>query len=87
MKSFIFSQNPRNAKEIFKDSIEFCSTKEECINGADLCMILTEWDEFRNLDLSKIKCPIVDGRRVVSPQKAKEFGIVYRGIGLGDNFG
>ncbi len=76
-------QATANAKEILKDSIKYCSTKEECLDGIDLCMVLTEWDEFRNLDLSKIKCPIFDGRRVVNPQKAKEFGVEYSGIGWG----
>ena len=76
-----------NAKEIFQDSIEYCSTKEECLNGADLCMVLTEWDEFRNMDLSLVKCPIIDGRRAINPVKAKEFGIVYKGIGWGGNYG
>lgn len=75
----------KNTKEIFGDSIEYCSTKEECLKDADLCMVLTEWDEFRNMDLSIVKCPIVDGRRAIDPIKAKNFGIIYKGIGWGGN--
>lgn len=80
-------QANKNAKEILGNSIEYCSTKEECLQNTDLCMVLTEWDEFKNLDLSKIKCPIVDGRRVLDPNKVREAGIVYKGIGLGDTNG
>ncbi len=76
-----------NAKEIFGDKIEYCNSKEECVRGADLCMIVTEWDEFRNLDLNSVKCPVIDGRRVLDPEKAKSHGLIYKGIGYKGNFG
>lgn len=78
-------QAMKNAKEIFSDSVVFFPSKEECVKDADVCMILTEWKEFENLDLTSINCPIIDGRRLISPRKAIEFGIVYRGIGWKDN--
>jgi len=71
----------KNAKEIFGDSIEYAESKEECLRGVDLCMILTEWDEFKRMDLSIVKCPIVDGRRIISPKEAEKHGILYMGIG------
>ena len=74
-----------NAKKIFGNSIEYCRSKEDCIKDSDLCFLVTEWDEFRNLDLSSVKCPIVDGRRVLDPQKAKQYGICYKGIGWKGN--
>ncbi len=74
-------QAEENTKKIFGDSIEYCSSPDECINGADVCLFLTEWKEFKNLNLSKIKCPIVDGKRVLDPNEVKKHGLVYRGIG------
>ena len=49
-------------------------------------MILTEWDEFKNLDLSKIKKllshPIViDGRNIFDPVKMEKLGFTYKSIG------
>jgi len=78
-------QAMENAKKIFGNSLEYCSSKEECLMNADLCMVVTEWDEFKELDLSVIKCPIVDGRRVFDPIKVEQSGLVYKGIGWRNN--
>jgi len=74
-----------NAKETFGDDIKYASSKEECLKDADVCMILTEWDEFKNIVLAKIKCPIIDGRRIIDPEKARKNGILYMGIGWKNN--
>lgn len=74
-------QAEENAKRIFGDSIEYCSSIEECVDGVDVCLFLTGWSEFKNLNLSKIKCPIVDGKRVLDPNEVKKHSLVYRGIG------
>lgn len=79
-------QAMQNAKGIFGESIKYCGNTEECLQNADACLIMTEWDEFKNLNLSKIKCPVIDGRRAISPEKAKESGVHYRGIGWNGNF-
>lgn len=76
-----------NAKTIFGNSIKYSKSKEECIKDADIVMILTEWDEFKNIDLEKINVPIIDGRRIVDKQKALELGTRYKGIGWSGNFG
>ncbi len=78
-------QAMENSKKIFGKSVGYCTSKEDCIKDADLCMIITEWDEFRKLDLSAIKCPIIDGRRVLDPIKAEQYGLVYKGIGWKNN--
>lgn len=78
-------QSIGSAKKIFGGSIEYCSSKDECIKGADLCMIVTEWDEFKQINLSEIRCPIIDGRRVLNPLSVKQHGIVYKGIGWKNN--
>jgi len=54
--------------------------------GADALIVVTEWNEFRNLDLSRIKRSmrrpvLVDGRNIYDPAGMRELGFVYRGIG------
>jgi UDPglucose 6-dehydrogenase len=75
-----------NAKNIFADSIEYAASADECVKNADACLIVTEWDEFKKLDPSQMKCSvIIDGRRVIEPQNVKETGTIYKGIGWKGN--
>ena len=58
--------------------------------GCDALMINTEWNEFKQLDLVKIKellnAPVIfDGRNIYEPSLMKEMGFRYRGIGRGFN--
>ena len=51
-----------------------------------LLMILTDWDEFKELDLSSVtklmdKPNIVDARNIYDPQVARELGFFYTGVG------
>jgi UDPglucose 6-dehydrogenase len=53
-------------------------------------MVITEWNEFRQLDLKRIKEllnePIVfDGRNIYDPKVMAEIGFRYRGVGRGYN--
>jgi len=55
-------------------------------DGADALMIVTEWNEFKQLDLEKVKnllkSPVVfDGRNIYEPQRMIEMGFTYRAIG------
>jgi UDPglucose 6-dehydrogenase len=54
--------------------------------GADAIVLVTEWNEFRQLDLVRIKRSmrrpvLVDGRNIYEPEQMRELGFVYRGIG------
>jgi len=78
-----------NAKKILKD-IEYCKSPYETVEGCDALVIVTEWNEFRTLDKEKIKklmkCPnIIDSRNVYEPDKMKEIGFNYIGIGRGNS--
>ena len=58
--------------------------------GCDLIMITTEWNEFRQLDLNRIKNAmntpyLFDGRNIYDPAKMAEYGFRYRGVGRGYN--
>lgn len=67
-------------------NIEYGKTPYDVIEGADCLAIVTEWDEFRQLDFKKIKelmrhPNIVDGRNIYEPQEMKSFGFNYMGVG------
>lgn len=67
-------------------NVNFAKDAYEVTKEADLLIILTEWNEFKELDLSKIKAKmkspnIIDGRNLYDPQVMKEKGFNYTGIG------
>ncbi len=75
----------KKAKESLKD-IEYCKDSYSVCRGSDCLLILTEWDEFKEIDLAKVKKllkqPIViDGRNVYDPGRMKELGFQYHSIG------
>lgn len=58
--------------------------------GCDALMVLTEWNEFKQLDLEKVKgllkSPIIfDGRNIYEPEDMEKMGFKYRGMGRGFN--
>jgi len=67
-------------------SIEYAASPEEAVKEAHAMVILTEWNEFRFLDLAKIKrlmkTPVlVDMRNIYEPEVVKKLGFSYAGIG------
>lgn len=73
------------AKKIFK-KITYCKNPYEVARGADCLCILTEWEEFKKLNLQKIKellkTPIIiDGRNVYDKTKMEKLGFTYKGVG------
>lgn len=74
------------AKEILKDKISYAKNMYECIENADILVILTEWKEFKELDLKQAKKlmkgkNILDFRNLLDKNKAIEAGFVYSGVG------
>ncbi|GFO97965.1 UDP-glucose 6-dehydrogenase [groundwater metagenome] len=64
-----------NMKKLF-GSVEYHSSAEDALRGADACLIMTEWDEFRKLDkqFSVMKNRLViDGRHMLAPGKDIEY--------------
>ena len=64
----------------------FAANAYDCAQGADAVAILTEWDEFRALDLARLRdamrAPVlVDLRNVYPPDEARAAGFTYSGIG------
>ncbi|MBU1016849.1 UDP-glucose/GDP-mannose dehydrogenase family protein [Patescibacteria group bacterium] len=77
----------QNAKTILgNDVVYYAKDIYDAIEGSDALCILTEWQEFALLDLDKVKKissvkVIFDGRNILDPQKVKEVGFEYVGIG------
>lgn len=74
-----------NAKKIFKD-VKFSKDSYDASENADLLIVLTEWNEFKKLDLQKIrnlmkKPQILDGRNIYHPEEVKKLNITYKGVG------
>jgi len=75
-----------NARRVLPE-IEYRENPYDVADGADCLAIVTEWDEFKNLDLEKIKnllkTPIIfDGRNIFKKEKMEELGFIYRGVGV-----
>ena len=73
------------AKKVFK-GIQYAKNPYDAVKGADAMLVLTEWNEFRELDLKKVKKllkrPIViDGRNIYSPAEMEKLGFRYYSIG------
>lgn len=75
-----------NTKKLLADSIEFAEDPHTAIKGADCCIIMTEWEEFRRLKekdyVAHMKVPnLVDARKIYNPSSFKESN--FTAIGLG----
>jgi UDPglucose 6-dehydrogenase len=75
------------AEKIF-DKVDFAADAYEAAADADALVIVTEWDEFRALDLEKIAASLrgkvlVDLRNVYDRDEAEQAGLAYSGIGRG----
>ncbi len=69
-----------------EQGVTYCSDSYDAIAGADATVICTEWNEFRNLDLSIMKQAmrgklVVDSRNILDLEKAKAVGLDYFGTG------
>jgi len=77
-----------NAKKIFGKKIIYANNSIECLKGADCAMIVTEWDEFKNLKpedfINNMRNPaLIDGRRIYDP-KIFSSKLKFKAIGLGE---
>jgi len=74
------------AKKILGDRVIYCRTIEECLTGSDLCILGTEWVEYKELKQETLKKymrrpALLDCRRLYDPEEFKE--IRFSAIGLG----
>jgi UDPglucose 6-dehydrogenase len=74
-----------NCSQIFPD-ITYCDSSYQAAEGADLLCVVTEWNEYKLLNLERIresmKTPVIfDGRNIYDPARMKKMGFTYYGIG------
>jgi UDP-glucose 6-dehydrogenase len=67
-------------------TLTYCQDEYETARNSHALVILTEWNQFRNIDLSKIKkllkTPVLlDLKNLYEPEKIKSLGFIYEGIG------
>ncbi len=81
-------QAHQEARAIFKSSkkVKFAKNPYEAVKGCDCVCFLTEWEEFKKLDLKKVKkamqYPLVaDGRNMFDRDKLRRIGFDYIGVG------
>jgi UDPglucose 6-dehydrogenase len=78
----------REQAEPLLPGVSFARSAEEAADGADAVVIVTEWDEFRALDLGEMAGRmrgnmLVDLRNIYDRAEAEAAGLAYRGIGRG----
>jgi UDPglucose 6-dehydrogenase len=71
-------------------NVEICEDVYEMAQGCDALIVVSEWNEFKQLDLEKLKgllqSPVIyDGRNIYDPTLMKQMGFNYRAIGRGSN--
>jgi UDPglucose 6-dehydrogenase len=75
------------ARDIIPE-VTYCEDAYEAADGSDALIVVTDWNEFKHLDMARIKASmlqpvLVDGRNIYEPAKMQELGFRYRGIGRG----
>jgi UDPglucose 6-dehydrogenase len=70
--------------------LRMCPDPYALADGADALVVVTDWNEFKQIDLPRIlalmRTPnIIDGRNIYEPEELKVLGFRYRGIGRGYN--
>jgi UDPglucose 6-dehydrogenase len=68
--------------------VTFCTDAYEAATGADAMVLLTEWNEFKHLDLGQVyrlmaRPLFVDGRNLYDPAEMRALGFEYHGVGRG----
>lgn len=77
-----------NAQRVLGDSITYCKDPYEVAEAVDALLLVAEWNEFKQLDMERIRGlmrqpVLMDGRNVYDPQRMRELGFTYRGMGCG----
>lgn len=72
-------------------NVTLCDGVDAAVTGADAVVVATDWNEFKQLDLERLRLlmrepVIVDGRNVYDPAAVRALGFVYVGVGRGNHF-
>jgi UDPglucose 6-dehydrogenase len=80
-----FDPEGHEARKMLKD-VDFKSSAYDALEDADAVVIITEWDQFRALDLDRMKLlmrrpAVIDLRNIYKPEEMRERGFVYESVG------
>lgn len=75
-----------NAKNVLPSAVTFAKDAYQAAEGADAVVVITEWNEFRQLDIVRLakglkERVLFDGRNIYDPRHMKHMGFVYYGVG------
>lgn len=75
-----------NVRRIYGEKLQYEEDPYKAVTGTSAMLLITEWNEFRELDLTEVKrlmkkAAIFDGRNIYDPQEVKDLGFIYHGIG------
>ncbi len=84
----------KTAQEAFEregirlDAVTFCENAYEVAEDADALVIVTEWNEFKSLNMLQIRNTmrrpvLIDGRNIYESTEMNRLGFIYRGMGRG----
>ncbi|MEM7619444.1 MAG: UDP-glucose/GDP-mannose dehydrogenase family protein [Pseudomonadota bacterium] len=82
----IYDPEGKKQGESLLPDVTWCETASQAITNADVTVVLTEWNEFRALDLNQLKTSmrgdiLCDFRNIFDPKQAKITGFQYHSIG------
>jgi UDPglucose 6-dehydrogenase len=71
---------------MFQAKIDYYNNPYQAAKNADALIVLTEWNEFKQIDLAKLKkimkSPVLfDGRNIYHPELMKKIGFMYYSVG------
>ncbi|MEX0649432.1 MAG: UDP-glucose/GDP-mannose dehydrogenase family protein [Candidatus Andersenbacteria bacterium] len=77
------------AKAVIGSKVAYHPDKYDTLKDADALVIMTEWDEFKDVDWAKVRATlkqpvIIDGRNMYNPKEMEELGFIYHSIGRRD---
>ena len=75
-----------NARPLVPDGVAFSGSAYDAADGADAVLLLTEWNEFKFLNLERLRRllrrPVIfDGRNLYEPERMRRLGFEYYSIG------
>ncbi|HNW92035.1 MAG TPA: UDP binding domain-containing protein, partial [bacterium] len=76
----------KNSAALLPAGVRFCDSVWDAVTGADAVLLLTEWNDFKELNFATLRRRmrgrlLFDGRNLYDPAAARRAGFVYHGIG------
>jgi UDPglucose 6-dehydrogenase len=81
-----FDPVAREAAHAYLDDVAYCEDAYEAAAGVDAVVLVTAWNEFKQLDMERLRgvmrgSVFVDGRNIYDPEEMREAGFNYAGVG------